>query len=328
MTIAPLVPWPVLAVVAVATAALAVLRWRRRPAHGAVVRSTAMVALVLVIALDPAVGGGHVDARASNLDVLFMVDTTGSVAAQDYDGDQPRLVGVRADVLDIAEQLAGARFAMITFDSVARLDLPWTTDYGALSASTDVIRQERTYNSLGSRLDVGLDMAESTLRRAKQADSRRRQLVFFFSDGEQTNPLEARSFRRLRGAVAGGAVFGYGTAVGGPMMRYTSAGYDFDSYIMDYQSGQPAISHIDEDNLRGVAGQLGVRYRHRTAPGGLQGVVSDIAASADSNVFDPRPGARRLYWIPALGIVALALWQIVAVVAELDDVRRMTRRTA
>ena len=94
MTISPLVPWPVLAVVAVATAATAVLRWRRRRAHGAVLRSTAMVALVLVIALDPAVGGGHVDARASNLDVLFMVDTTGSVAAQDYDGDQPRLVGV------------------------------------------------------------------------------------------------------------------------------------------------------------------------------------------------------------------------------------------
>ena len=142
-----------------------------------------------------------------------------------------------ADVLDIANQLAGARFAMITFDSVARLDLPWTTDYGALSASTDVIRQERTYNSLGSRLDVGLDMAESTLRRAKQADSGRRQLVFFFSDGEQTNPLEARSFRRLRGAVAGGAVFGYGTAVGGPMMRYTSAGYDFDTYIMTTRPG-------------------------------------------------------------------------------------------
>ena len=86
------------------------------------------------------------------------------------------------------------------------------------------------------------------------------------------------------------------------MMRYTSAGYDFDSYIIDYQSGQPAISHIDEDNLRRVASQLGVRYRHRTAPGGLQGVVSDIAASADSNVFDAGR-AGRLYWIPALGIV-------------------------
>jgi hypothetical protein len=71
-----------------------------------------------------------------------------------------------------------------------------------------------------------------------------------------------------------------------------------------------------------------VRYRHRAAPGGLEGTIAPIEAAAASNVFDPRPGARRLYWIPALGVVALALWQMVHVVAEVDDVRRMTRRAA
>ncbi len=328
MTIDPLVPVAILAAVATLAGALAVVRWRRRTRRGAVIRSTLLVALVLVIALDPAIGGGHVVARSSNVDVLFVVDTTGSIAAEDYDGNRPRIDGVRVDVRDLARDFAGARYAMITFDTVARLEMPWTTDVGALEATASVIRQERTYNSRGSRLDVALDLIEVTLRHAREAGQDRRQVLFFLSDGEQTTGPPPRSFRRLRGAIAGGAVLGYGTEEGGPMLRYTSAGYQFDSYILDYDTGQPALSHIDEDTLRTIADQLGVRYRHRTAEGGLEGLAARVASAALSSDFDARPGARRLYWIPALGIVALALWQMVTVVAELDDVRRMTRRAA
>lgn len=328
MTFDPLLPVPVLAVLGLVTLTLAIVRHRRRAPRSTVVRSLAMVGLIIVIALDPAIGGGQVEARTSNVDVLFAVDTTGSIAAEDYDGTQPRIEGVRADVLAIAREFPGARFSMITFDTVARLEMPWTTDLGALEATVGVLRQERTYNSRGSRLDVGLDMIDTTLRTTREADPERKQVLFFFSDGEQTADPPPRTFSGLRRFSVDGAVLGYGTPEGGPMLRYTSAGYEYDSYIVDFATRQPAISHIDEENLKMIASQLDVGYYHRTAPGGLEVVASRIASSAGSGGFDPRPGARRLYWIPALGVVALALWQMACVVLEADDVRRMTRPSA
>ena len=58
-------------------------------------------------------------ARAA-ADVLFVVDTTGSMAALDYDGDSPRLDGVRADIVELAAEFPGAHFSLIRFDSQAR----------------------------------------------------------------------------------------------------------------------------------------------------------------------------------------------------------------
>ena len=115
-----------------------------------------MVVLATVIAIDPAMAGGTSEARRAAADVLFVVDSTSSMAALDYDGDSPRLDGVRADIVELAAEFPGAHFSLIRFDSQARLELPWTTDLGALGDGGVGVAPGAALYSRGSRLDLPL----------------------------------------------------------------------------------------------------------------------------------------------------------------------------
>ena len=124
----PVAPLPLLLLVAVV--GLALIWWpagARGPAESWVARGrrTAMVALLLVAALRPAIPGNDVRVDASAVDVYLVVDTTSSVMARDYADAKPRLEGVRSDIKGLVTQLAGARFA----------PLPLCTDNAAMIAS-------------------------------------------------------------------------------------------------------------------------------------------------------------------------------------------------
>src|SRR5699024_2234267 len=71
---------------------LAAVRARRSGdgTFAAWLRRGGMVLALLAIALGPAVPSTTTTV-ATNVEVFFVVDRTGSMAAEDYDGDQPRL---------------------------------------------------------------------------------------------------------------------------------------------------------------------------------------------------------------------------------------------
>ena len=108
----PVAPWPVLFILV--AVALALVWWPAGPrerAESGVARGrrTAMVLLLLVAALRPAVPGSDVRVDASAVDVYLVVDTTSSVMARDYGTDaRPRLDGVRSDIKALTNQLTGA----------------------------------------------------------------------------------------------------------------------------------------------------------------------------------------------------------------------------
>ncbi|HQV58138.1 MAG TPA: VWA domain-containing protein [Ilumatobacteraceae bacterium] len=125
---------PVVVIAAIAGALVAWGRWRRGDSRSQVLRWLGLWLVLLAMSTDPTVGGSTVQMVGTNADVLFVVDTTGSIAAEDYNGREPRLNGVRADIVEIAKSFPGARYSLITFDSDAALELPWTTDLGALTS--------------------------------------------------------------------------------------------------------------------------------------------------------------------------------------------------
>ncbi len=53
---------------------------------------------------------GGEQTQRMNANVFFVVDRTGSMNAEDYDGDQPRLEGVKADMLRIMDMTEGSRY--------------------------------------------------------------------------------------------------------------------------------------------------------------------------------------------------------------------------
>jgi Ca-activated chloride channel family protein len=147
-------------------------------------------------------------------------------------------------------------------------------------------------------------------------------VVFFLSDGEQTVRPDPRSFERLEPAIAGGAVLGYGTDEGARMRVYLGRDETADLFIHDYDTDADAVSKIDEGNLSDLAEQMGLAYVHRTEPSDV-GAIADAAARQVGSVYaGERDTARRLYWLPAFGVIALVLWQLARTTIEIIDDRR------
>ena len=261
-----------------------------------------MIVVVFAMLLRPGIPGGTSQTLATDTDVVIVVDTTASIVAEDWAGDRPRIDGVRADVQAIVDEYPGARYALNSFDAAAQLRLPLTTDATALMSSLDVMRPEVTDQSRGSSIGIANRMLADTLSAAAKASPERARMVFYLGDGEQTASREPESFASSAKYVDGGAVLGYGTTEGGPMKKTTGAGAAAGGYI-EYQ-GAPAMSVIDEDNLRQVSEQLGVEYQHRTADAEIElpeapTSTTDYAASGEvGNVIE-------LYWIAALVLIVL-----------------------
>ncbi|MFC4554641.1 vWA domain-containing protein [Georgenia faecalis] len=319
--------WPLWAIVAVLGALLVlsvVLALRTRGATWW--RRAGMVVCLAVIALAPAVPASTTTVR-SNAELYFVVDRTGSMAAEDYDDGRPRLDGVRNDITALVDAMPGARYSVIAFDSQATRQLPLTTDSRAVDTWADTLVQEITVYSAGSLIDRPLEALTTTLEGAAERNPENVRIVFFLSDGENTDgdaaseDAELASFAGLAPLVDGGAVLGYGTAEGGQMRTYdgtpqTGPGTDAPWILDESQPGSPpALSRIDETSLRRVAEQLEVDYVHRTAPTDVSSLVAgldveDIAADGrrDVTVYAD------VWWPAAIVLALLLVWEAFALV--------------
>lgn len=229
------------------------------------------------------------EARA---DVYFVVDTTTSMAAEDFAGDGTRLSGVKKDMLALADQFPGTRLSIITFASTAATVMPLTTDHAAFASAVDVLTPEASQNSKGSSITEAGEELEKRISANDEDRPENKNVVFYFGDGEQTTTQSPDSWSSFASRIDSGAVFGYGTSAGGKMRESQPFGYgsgigepggtddepglgsDDDSpdeggagdYVRD-RNGNPGISKIDESNLKRIASDLGVDYHHRDGKG-------------------------------------------------------------
>ncbi len=315
--------WPLWLTLLVFVPLLVLAVWKIRTSHGQRRRDWwrrgAIVLTALAIALTPSVPRTMDESLITNVEMYFVVDRTGSMAAEDYDGDQARLVGVQQDMVALTQAMPAARYSILAFDSQTTSQLPLTTDSRAVRAWADTVTQEITAYSAGSAIDRPLAALSETLAAAAERNPENVRLVFLFSDGENTDGSDSQagggfeSFAGLEPLVDGGAVLGYGTPDGGNMRSYDgSSGTGFGSdapYITD-DTGQPAVSRIDETALRTVADQLGVEYNHRITPDPVEPLVAgvdveEIAADGrrDLTTYED------VYWPFAIVLALLLAWE-------------------
>jgi len=304
-----------------------------------------LVVLLIVIAARPTIPTDGQGPKASGgLEVYVVVDTTSSMAAEDWGDARPRLEGVKADVQQLVEGLQGAQFSLVTFDAVAVQRVPLTSDSSAMLSAVSVLRQEITTYSRGSSVDAAVPVLEKLLADAKALNPDQRRVLFYLGDGEQTSGSEPGSFESLAPYLEGGAVLGYGTDAGGRMLEYfgeqptqfgdTATSEPEDptdllppTYIQDRSSPDPvdALSRIDETALEAIAGQLGVQYLHRTADSPVAPAITGIDVG-ELRVQEGEPdSAVELYWafvIPFGLLALLELYWAGAAVVELRGARR------
>lgn len=292
-------------------------------------RRLGIVLAMVAIGATPAVVATS-EQVTSNVELFIVVDRTGSMAAEDWNGGSPRLDGVRGDVVALTEAFPGAHYSIVAFDSQATRQLPLTTDARAVVAWADTLRQELTWYSAGSAIDRPVETLGITLEDAAERNPGNVRLVYFLSDGENTDgdtssaEASVTPYRDLARYVDGGAVLGYGTEEGGRMRVWDGTGNPAPPYIQDttQSPATDAISRIDEDNLRDLADTLGVDYLHRAAPGGLEGLPDGV--DVETIVEDGRTLVntyRDVYWPFAWLLVALLAWEAYDQVRALRELR-------
>ncbi len=320
MSVAPVVPWwlwALLSVVGLGLLALSGLRAGGGDRPRAL-RHLGLGVVVALLALHPGVGRSEASRRATDLEVLVVLDRTTSMDALDWDGGSSRLEGVRTDLRALATELAGSRFALLTFGSRAQLELPFTSDADAFLAAVDGVRREDSFEGQGSLMERAVPDAVAVLERARQQHPERRRIVVLASDGEVTEGEDGSGeWRRARDLVGGGLVLGYGTSAGGRMRVFADSADD--NWIYDRQTGRAALSRIDEPRLRWIADSLGADYLHSERAGQVAAAAADVERAYRDDG-SGTPARHDLSWL--LGLALLGL-----LVPELRDAVRALRRT-
>ena len=210
--------------------------------------------LVLLIGLRPVMVETNYEFATKNLDVLFVVDTTISMWAEDYSGKKTRMSGVQKDVSYVINELAGSNFGLVTFDDTPHVLSPYTQDAQYIKDLIDTFETLDDYYAQGSDLSIPYHDIEALLKSSAKKENRKT-IVFYISDGEITSGKELTDYSEFAQYIDSGAVMGYGSASGGRMKR--DGGY---GYVYDYDTHKDAVSRIDEDNLKKIAEDMDISY--------------------------------------------------------------------
>lgn len=274
------------------------------------IRQMIMICLVFLINLRPMILSDEAETLTNDLDVLFVIDTTISMVADDYDNGEPRLNGVKEDCLKIMEELEGAKFSIVSFDNSSEINIPYTRDMDIIRESLDILTTPSTYYAKGSSMNIPIEDIETQLESSNK-DADRARIIFFFSDGEITNEdsLDTLEYNKLGDYISDGAVLGYGTTAGGEMLiknKYSN-NYEYLKDTSTYPSSN-AISVIDEDTLKEIANCLDVDYLNvNNTKEGLDSKLADIKSgvrasinSIDKSSFDD---TYFIFVVPLLGLL-------------------------
>ena len=292
--------------------ALLVRRHRLSDILFSAARILLILVLVFIINLRPMRTTGEADLETRNLDVLFVVDTTISMWAEDYNGRHTRMSGVMADCEYIMKELAGANFALIRFDNRAQILAPFTQDVRNVTDAFDTIQAPDDSFATGSDLSAPILKMQELLRSSFEKEDRKT-IVFYISDGEITGQAMLVSYAFLSTYVDNGAVLGYGTKEGGHMKGGTYTTYD----IMDPETGERALSKLDEKNLNQIAADLGIEYIYMDETEKINPKISYVLQLAHATVGQSKietfEDTYQWYAVPLLLLAAMELLRLVFV---------------
>src|SRR3546814_10149051 len=109
------------------------------------------------ILLRAGIGKSGTGSVVTEMEILVVVDRTTSMSAQDWNGSEARLEGVKRDLTELTDQFPGARFSLITFGRFTRTELPYSSDSGAFLAVVDTMSTEGAFDGAGSSVSIAND---------------------------------------------------------------------------------------------------------------------------------------------------------------------------
>ena len=279
------------------------------------VRQVLIVILLFAINLRPMYISDEIKVIRQKLNCycIIVLDDTLSMMADDVEGfeeDRPRtrMDQAKEDIDYITKNLVGAKFCIIDFNNDVNLICPFTDDNTYLKDSIDAIYPLVDYHATGTNINCCKKLLGQMINDAKLMNDGH-VVVFFLSDGENTDDHRLDNFSDIAEGVEGGAVMGYGTTKGGQMQYFDEL---HNEYVVvedkrDYPY-KPAVSKIDEKNLRSLSMDLGIEYIHMDDPSDLDGTIENIMKLLDAETEETTEYgyADTYYWfvIPLAVLVA------------------------
>jgi len=276
MRINPIIPIWLMAIICV------VLILIKRRGFFPFLRQIIMVALLFAINLRIVIPGetGRAIKLESNQYVIFVIDDTISMLAQDGEGSMDRLTVLKGDCKRLMDHHENAKYAVITFDAYAKYMCPFTDDQRAAENTVHGLYPVREIYANGTSLNTSKAEMKRCLERI-QDKATGGVVVYFMSDGENTNKDKLESFAELSQYVTTGAVIGYGTKEGAKM--YMEDYWTGEVEVITNYKGEEAISKLDEDNLQAIASDMGIPYVHRDNTASID-TVTNVVDKALSNL--------------------------------------------
>lgn len=268
----------------------------------------AAVVLGIVAAARPQWGAGVEALERKGVDVVFALDTSKSMSAEDVPPNRLELAKSAAEGL--LDRLANDRVALVTFAGKAAIACPLTLDHGAVRLLLDATGVEEVPvggTALSEAVSLTLEAFGSAGRETRS------RVVVLFSDGEDHEGGVGPAAEKLREAGVVLHAVGLGTERGAPIPDPDAPG-DGARYKRD-RDGRIVTTRLDGEILSSLAsGSRGRYYRASVAGGELDDLAATIAnmeAGEAGSVLRTRWEDR--YQIPlALAILALAAEMLVS----------------
>jgi len=277
---------------------------RRQFKRGLVIAGVACLALALA---RPLVGFRWEEAKRNGLDVMFAVDTSKSMLAQDVKPD--RLTRAKMAVEDLLGKMDGDRVGLVAFAGNSFLQCPLTLDYDAFRQSLDAL-DTRIIPRGGTDLAAAIQETEAAL----EGNGNNERILVLLTDGED---LEGNALEAARSAAKNGLkifTVGVGSANGELIPAVDETG---GTQFTKDEAGQFVKSRLDETMLQQIAEVTGAMYQ----PLGQQAQGLDTIYTQGLAQFTRRElasrmqkvGIERFQWPLALGLLCLVLEPLIGI---------------
>ena len=247
---------------------------RLRPSRTVVVRRFVeafrllTVALLILAMARPQTGRKHTEVRTEGIDIVLVLDTSGSMQALDLDADRP--IDRRRNRLEVAttvveEFVQGRRndqIGLVVFGSEAFTQCPLTLDHGILSTFLEQVE----IGMAGDATAIGSALGTAVKRlRSSEAESK---VVILLTDGRSNagslSPQKAAEIAETFGIKV--YTIGAGTRGKAP-------------FVVDSFFGKQVVYEsveIDEESLRQIAERTGGAYYRAEDKEALKAIYDEI----------------------------------------------------
>ncbi len=255
---------------------------------------------LLVVALArPQQAGQPEPIKAEAIDIMFALDTSTSMAAEDFEPSN-RLDVAKRTIAEFIARRRSDRIGLITFAGHTWLKCPLTFDYRVLRMLLDSVQLAAPEDD-GTAIGLALASATNHLRDAPA----RSRVIILLTDGENNRfQIEPATGAQLAAAMG---IRVYAIGVGRPATQVAS--------MADPVPGRSDINEqvtINEESLRQIAEITDGRFFRATDSQALARVLGEVdqleRTPLEGRIYVPY---RELYQLPILVALALLLVEMV-----------------